>query len=134
LPIADSTYVSDESVSRLKISAQVELDMSWFVGALSSDDGKEEPNDRSLAIALGLGLGLFFVLLIMGGFFLCRIIRQRSDKYSYEDESGFEIDSPSKTGASWTGDDLLASCDNILTSDFDQFVDLSIEATSNSVE
>jgi hypothetical protein len=104
LPITDSTYVADESVSKLKISARVESDMSWFVGALSTENGKEGPNDRSLAVALGV----FFVLFIMSGFFLCRIIRQHSDKYSYEEESGFEIEPSSNMGGCWAGDDLLA--------------------------
>jgi hypothetical protein len=70
----------------------------------------------------------------MGGFFLCRMMRQCSNQDSGEEESEFEVESPSNTGASWTGDDLVASCDNILTSDVEQSVDRSVEATSNSVE
>jgi hypothetical protein len=61
LPIADSKCVSDELVSKLEISPQVDSAICWLESALPTEYGKEEPKDWSLALALGLGLGVFFV-------------------------------------------------------------------------
>jgi hypothetical protein len=106
--VADSKCVSDEHVSRLRISDQGGSALWWFESALPTEYGSEEEDDRSLALALGLGLGLSFVLLSIGGFFLFRMMRQVSNKDSSQEESEFEVESPSNTGASWTGDDRLA--------------------------
>jgi hypothetical protein len=132
--IADTKCVSDESASKLGSSTQVDSKTSWFGGPLPTEYRKAALNNRSLALAVGLGLGVLFVLLILGGVFLCRMMRQDSNKDSCEEEIAFEIEASSNTGASWTGDDYLASCDNILASDCEQFVDLSVEPSSNSVE